>query len=67
MKIKIKDNILALILTIAAITYVLIISFFYDVGLTPDSTNYLREANALLLGYGFNNHAGAGYDGFYGI
>ncbi len=28
MKIKIKDNILALILTIAAITYVLIISFF---------------------------------------
>lgn len=62
-----KENILAIILTAAAIAYVLIISFSYDVGLSPDSTNYLREANALLLGYGFNNHAGAGYEGFFGI
>ncbi|MDD6572314.1 MAG: hypothetical protein PUF12_08040 [Thermoflexaceae bacterium] len=63
----IKENSITLSLAVFSIIYVTICSLFFDVGLTPDSTNYLREANALLCGYGLNNHAGAGYDGFYGI
>lgn len=71
MKIKmkewIKENYLAVIMTAAAITYVLIVSFFNDLGLSPDSTNYLAEAKAILMGNGFNIHKAAGYDSFYGI
>lgn len=69
MKIKqwIKENSITLTLSVFSIIYITVCSLFFDLGLSPDSTNYLREANALLRGYGLNNHAGAGYEGFYGI
>ena len=63
----VKENSITLTLTMFSIIYVTICSFCFNLGLSPDSTNYLRQANALMLGYGFNNHAGAGLDGFYGI
>lgn len=62
-----KKNSITICLAVFAIAYILIRSFGFSLGLSPDSTNYLREANALLKGYGFNNHAGAGQEGFFGI
>lgn len=63
----IKDNVFAIVLCTSSIIYMTITRLFFDMGLTPDSTNYLREAKIILAGKGFEFNSLAGYEGFFGI
>lgn len=63
----IKDNLLSILIFLCTAIYILVYSLWCEPGISPDSTNYLREANALLRGYGFNNDAGAGINGHFTI
>ena len=45
--------------------YIMYSAYFKELYISPDSSNYLREAEAMCTGYGFNHNGRAGVPGWF--
>jgi hypothetical protein len=62
---KYYPEIIMFLLFFGISTLIFLRSYFYGVFISPDSTNYLRAAQSIVNGYGFNVYAEAGWKDFY--
>ncbi len=59
------NEIILLLVFLYLALYELCYAYMKGTYISPDSTNYLKEADAILGGYGFNNIGRAGYSGWF--
>lgn len=62
---KYHSEIILILLFIYLALYQFYHAYIEKVGISPDSTRYLKEATAILSGYGFNDAGLSGYDSWF--